>query len=46
MKYYKLNRGGEGRLKYPEPELFGEWEEGGLLKMKDHLNFQKCQKVK
>ncbi len=25
MKYYKLNRGGEG-TKYPEPELFGEWK--------------------
>lgn len=25
MKYYKLNRGGE-ETKYPEPELFGEWE--------------------
>ncbi len=29
MKYYKLNRGGE-ELKYPEPELFGEWEEEWL----------------
>ena len=29
MKYYKLNRGGE-ETKYPEPELFGEWEEEGL----------------
>ncbi len=32
MKYYKLNRGGEGRLKYPEPELFGEWKEEVLWK--------------
>ena len=31
MKYYKLNRGGGERLKYPEPELFGEWEEESLF---------------
>lgn len=31
MKYYKLNRGGGERLKYPEPELFGEWEEEPLF---------------
>ena len=29
MKYYKIGRGGE-KLKYPEPELFGEWEEESL----------------
>ncbi len=31
MKYYELHRGGEGRLKYPEPELFGEWKEEPLF---------------
>lgn len=30
MKYYKLNRGGGERLKYPEPELFGEWNNESL----------------
>ena len=29
MKYYKIGRGGE-ETKYPEPELFGEWEEEAL----------------
>ena len=33
MKYYKIGRGGE-ETKYPEPELFGEWEEEGLWKNK------------
>ena len=33
MKYYNLRRGGE-ETKYPEPELFGEWEEEGLWKNK------------
>ena len=33
MKYYEIGRGGE-RLKYPEPKLFGEWEEEGLWKNK------------
>ena len=33
MKYYEIGRGGEG-TKYPEPELFGEWEEEGLWKNK------------
>lgn len=31
MKYYEIGRGGEGRLKYPEPKLFGEWEEEPLF---------------
>lgn len=30
MKYYKLNRGGGERLRYPEPELFGEWNNESL----------------
>lgn len=29
MKYYEIGRGGE-RLKYPEPELFGEWDNESL----------------
>ena len=33
MKYYEIGRGGE-ETKYPEPRLFGEWEEEGLWKNK------------
>lgn len=40
MKYYKLNRGGGERLKYPEPKLFGEWnnERAGFMHILKHEN--------